>query len=44
MAKKKIVRLRRQDQLSVQIPVLIIIVIAICLALLPTIITLINRL
>ena len=44
MAKKKIVRLRRQDQLSVQIPVLIIIVIAICLALLPTIITLINSL
>ena len=44
MAKKKIVRLRRQDQLYVQIPVLIIIVIAICLALLPTIITLINSL
>ena len=44
MARKKIVRLRRQDQLSVQIPVLIIIVIAICLALLPTIITLINSL
>jgi len=44
MAKKKIVRLRRQDRLSVQIPFLIIIVAAICLALLPTIITLINSL
>jgi multiple sugar transport system permease protein len=44
MAKKKIVRLRRQDQLSVQIPAMVIIVIAICLALLPTIITLINSL
>ena len=44
MAKKKIVRLRRQDQLSVQIPFFIVIVAAICLALLPTIITLINSL
>ena len=42
MAKKKIVRLRTQDQLYVQIPALIIIVIAIGLALLPTIITCIN--
>lgn len=42
MAKKKIVRLRRQDQLHVQIPAFIIIVIAIGLALLPTIITCIN--
>ncbi len=42
MAKKKIVRLRSQDQLYVQIPALVIIVIAICLALLPTIITCIN--
>ena len=42
MAKKKIVRLRRQDQLYVQIPTFIIIVIAIGLALLPTIITCIN--
>ena len=42
MAKKKIVRLRRQDQLYVQIPAFIIIVIAIGLALLPTIITCIN--
>ena len=42
MAKKKIVRLRTQDQLYVQIPSLIIIVIAIGLALLPTIITCIN--
>ena len=32
MAKKKIVRLRRQDQLYVQIPTFIIIVIAICFA------------
>ena len=44
MAKKKIVRLRRQDQLYVQIPTFIIIVIAICFALLPTIITCINSL
>ena len=44
MAKKKIVRLRRQDQLYVQIPAFIIIVIAIGLALLPTIITCINSL
>ena len=42
MAKKKIVRLRRQDQLYIQIPTLIIIVVAICFALLPTIITLLN--
>lgn len=42
MAKKKIVRLRRQDQLYVQIPTFIIITIAICFALLPTIITCIN--
>ena len=42
MAKKKIVRLRRQDQLYVQIPAFIIIAIAIGLALLPTIITCIN--
>ena len=42
MAKKKIVRLRRQDQLYVQIPAFVIIVIAIALALLPTIITCIN--
>ena len=42
MAKNKIVRLRRQDQLYVQIPTFIIIVIAIVLALLPTIITCIN--
>ena len=42
MAKKKIVRLRSQDQLYVQIPALTIIVIAIGLALLPTIITCIN--
>ena len=42
MAKKKIVRLRRQDQLYVQIPTFIIIVIAICFALLPTIITWLN--
>ena len=42
MAKNKIVRLRRQDQLYVQIPTFIIIVIAIGFALLPTIITYIN--
>lgn len=42
MAKKKIVRLRRQDQLYVQIPAFVIIVVAIALALLPTIITCIN--
>jgi ABC-type glycerol-3-phosphate transport system permease component len=42
MAKKKIVRLRRQDQLYVQIPVFCVIVIAIGFALLPTIITCIN--
>lgn len=42
MAKAKVVRLRRQDQLYIQIPTLIIIVIAICFALLPTIITWLN--
>ena len=42
MAKKKTVRLRRQDQLYVQIPTFIIIVLAIGFALLPTIITCIN--
>ena len=44
MAKKKIVRLRRQDRLRVQIPTFIVIVIAIGLALLPTVITCINSL
>lgn len=42
MAKKKVVRLRRQDQLYVQIPTFIIIVVAIGFALLPTIITWLN--
>ncbi len=42
MAKKKVVRLRRQDQIYIQIPVFVIITIAIGFALLPTAITWIN--
>lgn len=42
MAKRKVVRLRRQDQLHVQITVMVAITIAIAFALLPTAITWIN--